>query len=227
MRKMLLATGIVLASVFGTISVRAEEKETVDWKKVAELGDGIQRVQTDDKGVVKSFVAVGTSRISKALGVVKGKKMAQKRARLQAKAEIVKWLKGNVKPYEASADEGIIIQLGDGSGTQDTGKGSESSTTRIEEIAEGIVRGTTVIYSAVQTIDDEQEYIVILGWSAKNARRANQVQEIMNEEPTVKQTSAEPPTQPADTTDTTAATSNGKPKMLPEKEIVSDEASEF
>ena len=175
MKKTLLIAGLVFASVFGVSSVNAEdtgEKKAVDWKNIAELGDGIHRVQTDEDGALKSFVAVGSAKISRALGVVKGKKTAQKRARLQAKAEIVKWLKGHVKSYEISEDETITIMVGDDNNRSETGKSSEKSVTNIEEIAEGLVRGTTVIYSAIQTINDEQEYIVILGWSAKNAKMA-------------------------------------------------------
>ena len=217
MKKILMTTGIMLVSAFCLFEGRAAEKETVNWKKIAELGNGVHREKQDEKGNTKSFVAVGISRIRKALGEVDGEIIAQKRARLQAKAEIVKWLKGKVITYEASTGEYIISSTGNGDNVSESGKLVEKNIAKNEEYAEGIVRGTKVIYTGI--LRNGQMYVIILGWSAKNVKNARQVQAMMADESPLQKAPADKGKSPS--------SKGKKSNLVPDKETISDEAADY
>lgn len=224
-KKQTLITGIILVTILGIPYLHATEKTPVDWEKVAEL-PGVQRVQIDENGTLKSFVVTGTSRISKALGITKGKQIAQRRALLQAKAEIIRWLNEKLVAVENFGEESVLTISNDGEKPSEQGKTAEFSQQQISSFAEGLVKGTTPIYTEIRSIQDEQELVIVLGWSAQNVRMTNQAQKIMTTEPKSPQTTQQKNIE-------SNASSSTKKKlpppstMLPEKKIVSDEATEF
>ena len=211
---------VVFVTVCSCLNVNA--KEAVDWDKVAELGNGVRRIKKDDKGKVKSFVVVGTSRISTVLGAVKGEDIARRRARLQAKAEIVKWINEKISTIEKSGDDTIITLKGDGNNTSEQGKSVEYASAQISSFAEGIVSGTSEIFSKTVTVGNEQMYVIILGWSAENVKNARQVQQTMTsgsvqQNPQVENVVKKQPVKQK----------KNKKIMLPEKVIVSDDAANY
>ena len=211
---------VVFATACSCLNVNA--KEAVDWDKVAELGNGVSRIKKDDKGKVKSFVVVGSSRISTVLGAVKGEDIARRRARLQAKAEIVKWINEKISTIEKSGDDTIITLKGDGNNTSEQGKSVEYTSTQISSFADGIVSGTSVIFSKTVTIGNEQMYVIILGWSAENVKNARQAQQIMSsgsvqQNPQIGNAVKKQPVKQK----------KNKKIMLPEKVIVSDDAANY
>ena len=211
---------VVFVTVCSCLNVNATE--AVDWDKVAELGNGVRRIKKDDKGKVKSFVVVGTSRISTVLGAVKGEDIARRRARLQAKAEIVKWINEKISTIEKSGDDTIITLKGVGNNTSEQGKSVEYTSAQISSFAEGIVSGTSVIFSKTVTVGNEQMYVIILGWSAENVKNARQVQQTMTsgsvqQNPQVENVVKKQPVKQK----------KNKKIMLPEKVIVSDDAANY
>lgn len=212
MKKIVMLGCIAGTLLAGTFAMASDTKEATDWAKVAKI-NGVQRVKTDSKGRVKSFVVTGSARISSVLGRVKGEEIAQKRAKLNAKAEIVKWLKEKISSVEKSGEETIITLTGDGEKLSEQGKSTEYTSSQVSSYAEGIIRGTSVLYSKVITVGDEQKYVIILGWSAKNNKLAKQVKNLMEDD------RVSPPSAPK-------KTKPGK-KLLPEEEIISDEAADF
>ena len=225
MRKMMITTGIVLFITLGIPCLQAKEKVSVDWGKVAEL-PGVQRVQTDENGVVKSFVVTGASKISKVLGATKGKQIAQRRALLHAKVEIVKWLNEKLIAVEKGGEETTITISGDEEKSSEQGKSVEFSQAQISSFAEGLVKGTTPIYTEIRTVQDEQEFVIVLGWSAKNVQKANQVQKIMTTE-SKSSHAIQQKNEESNVSSTTGEKMPPKNTILPEKKIVSDEAAEF
>ena len=161
----------------------AKEAAGYDWGKVAALGSGVQNVRLDRKGRVTSFVVVGEARISKALGIAKGKKLAAQRARLNAKAEVMKWMQERVASLEQEHDETIIQMKGDGDALTEEGKSVEHNLAKIESYADGIIRGMVTLYQAVEEADGSQMFRIVLGWSAKNSQAAAQVREAMTAPP--------------------------------------------
>ena len=224
-KKRTIIAGIVLTTILGSPYLHATEKAPVDWAKVAEL-PGVQRVQIDENGTLKSFVVTGTSRISKALGITKGKQIAQRRALLRAKAEIIRWLNEKLVAVESLGEESALTISNDGEKLSEQGKSAEFSQEQISSFAEGLVKGTTPIYTEIRSIQDEQEFVIVLGWSAKNVQKANQAQKIMTAESKPSQ-AVQQKNEESNVSSTTEKKAPPKNAMLPEKKIVSDEAAEF
>ena len=218
-RNVAMSVGIFFIAICSSL-VYADKTNAVDWNKYAELGDGVYRIQKDNNGIVKSFVVVGSSRISMVLGAVKGEEVARRRARLQAKAEIVKWIKEKVSTAEKSDADTVITLKGDGQQISEQGKSVELSSSQTSSLAEGIVNGTSVIFSKTITVGKEQKYVLILGWSAENVKNAKHVQQIMTSGSVLQSPKTENIAK-----DKPAKQKKHKRIMLPEKTVVSDEAA--
>ncbi len=220
-RNVAMGIGIVLTATCSFIA-DADEMKVVDWNKYAEQGNGVYRVKKDNKGVVTSFVVVGSSRISTILGAIKGEEVARQRARLQAKAEIVKWINEKVSSVEKTGTDTIITLKSDGQQVSEQGKSVEFSSSQTSSFAEGIISGTSTIVSKTITIGKEQKYVLILGWSAENVKNAKQVNQIM----TSGSVQQHPKTEDVVKSKPIKQKKNKK-IMLPEKTVVSDDAANY
>lgn len=205
--KIVLLIGLVCTMV----PFNAQEKTQTDWEKVAELG-GVQRVKKDKNGVIQSFVVGGKARISNVLGPVKGVAVAREKATLQAKAEIVKWMKEKVTVKQRNKENSIILVEGkDGKLTSEQGKSVDEMVMEIETYASGITKALTPICTMTKTYQNENYYIIVFGWSAANTISAQQAEAMMNA-----------PLQ-------NNAKKQDTPQMSkhPEKTTVSDEANQY
>lgn len=161
---------------------KQEVKSTgMDWGNLANLGPGVQNIKQDENGQVKTLVVVGTARISTVLGLAKGKILATQRARLNAKAELVKWLKERVVTMEQDQEETIIQLKGNGEQNEE-GKSTEHPNAKVDSFAEEMIRGTITLDRRISEPEKDGSQIlsVILGWSAKNNRMAKEVRQAIN-----------------------------------------------
>ena len=206
--KIVLLIGLVCTMV----PFNAQEKTQTDWEKVAELG-GVQRVKKDKNGVIQSFVVSGKARISNVLGPVKGVAVAREKATLQAKAEIVKWIyKEKVTEKQRDKENSInLIEGKDGKLTSEQGKSVDERVMEIETYASGITKALTPIYTMTKTYQNENYYIIVLGWSAANTKSAQQAEALMN----------------APLQNKTKKKATAKKTKHPEKATVSDEANQY
>jgi len=156
----------------------AEEKSEAElikerFTKIAQQPPGVllESIKKDKNGHIVSCLVVAKSRISTVLGKAKGVEIARDRANLQASAEFVKWLKQDVRVIEGTDDETIILMTGtegsDGETNNESGKAIEKTSTKMEAVSQGIVRGLVAVYSEIDA--ENQEYIVIKGWKADTA----------------------------------------------------------
>ena len=161
---------------------REVKSKGIDWGNLANLGPGVQNIKQDEKGHVKTLVVVGTSRVSTVLGLAKDKKIATQRARLNAKAELVKWLREKVSTMEQDQEETIIQLKGDGENQTEEGKSTEHMITKVESFAEGMVRGMITLNLTVSKPekDGSQTLSIILGWSSKNNQMAKEVRQAID-----------------------------------------------
>lgn len=148
-------------------------------ERVAKLGPGVHRIKKDSRGRISSCVVVGQARISTALGASKGVQVARDKANLAASAEFVRWLKESVRVHQKSDDELILFTEGseaDGAAAAaltESGKAVEKSSTQMESVAEGLVRGLQLLHADVSK--DDKQYTVVKGWKADTAEATRSV----------------------------------------------------
>jgi hypothetical protein len=150
--------------------------------KIAALGPGVSNVKKDGKGRIRSCVVVGQSRISTVLGRPKGLETARQRASLDAKAQFVKWLKEKVSVCEKNEDHTITLiegKEGDEKGSlKETGKAIESTSKKMQAVAEGLVRGMQNLH--VEVSDKDKTYTVVMGWDSKSANATRKARKDLN-----------------------------------------------
>ncbi len=139
--------------------------------KLVALGPGVHNVKKDKKGRIVSCIVVGQSRISTALGKAKGLEVARDKAGLACSAEFVKWLKEDVKIFQSTEDETIILLTGEEGGENESilesAKAVEKSTKKIESVSTGLIRGLLVLHKEVDSAD--KTYTIVKGWKADTA----------------------------------------------------------
>lgn len=138
------------------------------------LGPTVHIRKKDAKGRVERLIVVGQGRISTVLGAAKGNEMARKKAALSARAEFVKWLGEKVEVRENAENEATLFLTGaeenDKGAQSEAGKAVEKSSDSYKSVAEGLVRGLTLLHSDVNA--EEKTCTLVYGWSAANARAA-------------------------------------------------------
>lgn len=170
-----------LSALLCAANVSADDKSDADVQKklseIAALGPGVNNIKKDEKGRIKSCVIVGQARISTVLGKAKGLETARQRASLAAKAEFVKWLKEKVTVYEKTDDQTLTLlegkEEGDKDSLKESGKAIESTSKKMESVAEGLVRGMQNIHTEVS--DKDKTYTVVMGWDAETANATKKV----------------------------------------------------
>ncbi len=139
-------------------------------------GPAVHVVKKDGKGRLEKVIVVGQARISTVLGAAKGKEMARKKAAQNAKAEFVKWLGEKVEVRENSENEATLFLTGAEENGKDSlseaGKAVEKSSDSYKSVAEGLVRGLTVLHTDVNAETEEKTCTLVYGWSAANAKAA-------------------------------------------------------
>ena len=171
---------LVLVALALVCSTTWAEEKGLAWEEIVKLGPGVQHVKVDEHGNIKSLAVVGQARVSTSLGIAKGKMMAQKKARLEAKAELIKYLKEEVKFIEATQGEEVLQLKGKGQGVEEEGKSIEMTATRIESVAEGMLRGMTTVFTSYSKEEDGSQICsIVLGWNLKNLKAAEQVKSAM------------------------------------------------
>ena len=159
-------------------------------QQLAELGPGVHMIQKDEAGRMKSCVIVGQSRISTVLGNAKGLELARKRATLNANAEFVKWMDGNVKAVESMTNESIVYLEGSAQAISESGKSTEVTKDNVELVAQGIVRGMSLI--GFNQDGSVGNLTVVYGWTPHYASLANEAQ-TANENPSTIQVAVPQP----------------------------------
>jgi hypothetical protein len=216
-----------------TLPVNAQEADDPESKqptveeamaKIARLGPGVHAIKKDQKGRIVSCVVVGQARISTALGKAKGIELARDKANLAASAEFVKWLKEEVKVYQTADEEAVIILEGSEGGEGDTlvesGKAIEKTSTRMESVSQGLVRGLQILHKEVD--GDGKTYTVVKGWKADTADGVKKIAASLSADDDGK----------AGTKPKSGTASTSKPKSNTDKEIesgstTSDDAKDF
>ncbi len=182
---------------------------------LADLGPGVHKIQKDVVGRMKSCVIVGQARISTVLGNAKGLELARTRAKLNANAEFVRWMKSTVKAVESMTNESIVYLEGSGAGINESGKATEVTKENVEVLAEGVVRGMTLI--GVHQDGANGLLTEVYGWTPRHAGIAGEAQSANVNPPSV-QVTAPAPQMP----------SPGQvSEPLPTKTVVSDDADSF
>ena len=145
-------------------------------KQLADLGSGVHRIKKDDGGRLQSCVIVGQSRISTVLGTAKGLEIARKRARMNAQAEFVRWMKTAVAAVQLMSDSSMVVLKGDGNVVNENGKAVELTSDNVSTLSAGVLRGMTII-GAHQ--DGKTEMMTIVyGWTPKHAALAEEAKEV-------------------------------------------------
>lgn len=172
---------VVAVTVFGlACGLRAQEPivpsapNTDAIRVLADLGPGVHKIQKDDAGRMKSCVIVGQARISTVLGNAKGLETARTRATLNANAEFVRWMKSSVKAVESMTNESIVYLEGSGAGLNESGKATEVTKDNVEVLAEGVVRGMTLI--GVHQDGSNGVLTEVYGWTPRHAGMAGETQ---------------------------------------------------
>jgi hypothetical protein len=187
--------------------------------KIARLGPGVHAVKKDRQGRIQSCMIVGESRISTVLGKAKGLETARGRARLDASAQFIKWLKEDISVHEKSEDETILFVEGskenDEEALKESGKAVEKTGKKIESVCRGLVRGLQVLH--VEVSGEDKTYTLVMGWSAEDATGTKGVGEI-NDSDTTKAGAEKPASGHAEK----------KPdKKIEDKQETSDDAKKF
>ncbi len=178
------ATVVALAFAFNTaISSAQEKKQDAEAKagsveeqmdNLVKQGPGIHNVKKDSKGRVQSLIVVGQARISTVLGAGKGKEIARKKAEQSAKAAFVKWLGDSVEIRESQDNETTLFLQGeegnDKEALSEAGKAVEKSGDTYRSVANGLIRGLTVLHADLNA--EDKECTVVYGWSLANAKSA-------------------------------------------------------
>lgn len=171
-------TLLAVASSVWAAEPNGDDEAARAFSKIVAVGPGVHAIKKDDTGRVTSFVIVGQSRISTVLGKAKGLEVARQRAQLAVKAEFVKWLKEKATVFTGTNDEAIVVVEGSREGEQRTskeaGKAVEKTQSRMEAVAEGMMRGVELLHTEVS--QDDQTYTVVMGWEEKTALAAEGVE---------------------------------------------------
>jgi len=154
-----------------------DAKVEKEMSKIAQLGQGVHNIRENKQGRIESCIIVGQSRISTVLGKAKGMEIARQKVKLAAKSELVEFLKSKVSPY--MSEEGETILLLEGSKDRDakvekqSGKAVEKSNSKMESIAEGMVRGIQILHTEVNGKDET--LTIVYGWDAKTSEATKKV----------------------------------------------------
>jgi len=178
-------------------------------KQLADLGPGVHKVKKDDGGRLQSCVIVGQSRISTILGTAKGLEVAKKRARMNAQAEFVRWMKTAVAAVQLMSDSSMVVLKGNDKTLSESGKAVELTSDNVSTLSEGVLRGLTII--GVHQDGKTETMTVVYGWTPKYAALAEEAKDVNR--------------QPGDST-----TESGRPAQrgpVDNKTTLSDEAGEF
>lgn len=169
---------MALAGLIGSSQAQQAVPEATDSagkiQQLAELGPGVHKIQKDEAGRMKSCVIVGQARISTVLGNAKGLELARKRANLNANAEFVKWMEGSVKAVESMTNESIVYLEGSAQAISESGKATEVTKDNVELVAQGIVRGMSLI--GFNQDGTGGTLTVVYGWTPNYASLANEAQ---------------------------------------------------
>ena len=232
--RLFVATAIAAVIVAGTAFTDDKDKKDAEVEKalskIAQLGPGVHAIKKDDKGRITSCIVVGQARISTVLGKTKGLQTARQRARLDASAQFIKWLKEKVSVHAKSEDETILFLEGsednDKEALKESGKAVEKTSEKIESIAEGMVRGMQMLHLEVNS--DEKTYTIVMGWDAKTAEGTKKVKEI-NESDLKKEGKPEKTGLGSAGDDSTSTGKAKKPidKRIEDKKVTSSDAKKF
>jgi hypothetical protein len=172
------ALAMALGGMIGSSHAQQAASEATDTagkiQQLAELGPGVHKIQKDEAGRMKSCVIVGQARISTVLGNTKGLELARKRANLNANAEFVKWMDGSVKAVESMANESIVYLEGSAQAISESGKATEVTKDNVELVAQGIVRGMSLI--GFHQDGAGGGLTVVYGWTPNYASLAGEAQ---------------------------------------------------
>jgi len=218
-----LASAVTCALVLLGSVVHADEDTDQALSKIVQLGPGVHAVKRDSKGRIQSCVVVGQSRISTVLGAAKGKETARQRARLAASGEFVKWLKEKVSVHARSEDETIMFLEGSDGNDQDalkeSGKAVEKTSTMMESISEGLVRGLQVLHA--ETNAAGETYSIVMGWSADQSEATKKIgQDQRNDQPAANEAAVESGT-------ASAPAPRRKNKTIRDEKVTSDDVKKF
>ena len=165
-----------------------DEGPSVDeqFARLVNLGPGVHNIQKDKKGRITSCIVIGQGRISTVLGKGKGMEVARQKANLAASAEFVKWLKEEVSVFSSNDDETVVLMEGTEGANEDTlkeaGKSVEKSSSKMESISKGLVRGLVLIHKDVN--GDDKVYTIVKGWKADTADGAKKLSaDLASDEP--------------------------------------------
>jgi len=165
--------------------------------QIVALGPGVHNIQKDKKGRITSCIVVGQARISTVLGKAKGAELARDKANLACSAEFVKWLKEEVTAYQSNDEETVILLEGtegaDDESLKESAKSVEKSSTKMESLSKGLVRGLQIIHKAVD--GEGKTYTIVKGWNADTADGVKKISsDLASDEPNSEKTAAKPST---------------------------------
>jgi hypothetical protein len=146
---------------------------------LVELGPGVHEIQVGEGGQIESFIVVGQARVSTVLGKAKGLEVARNKANLDCSAQLVKWLREEVRIQESSEEETIVLlqgednKNGEAAVTTESGKASESTRKRIDSISVGIVRSLQFLHKEVDA--DGKTLTVVKGWQRKTSESSKEL----------------------------------------------------
>lgn len=188
----LVAIGWVI-SAFPSYSFSAEGDVEEAMAQIVALGPGVHNIQKDKKGRITSCIVVGQARISTALGKTKGSELAREKANLACSAEFVKWLKEEVTAYQSNDEETVILLEGtegaDDESLKESAKSVEKSSSKMESISKGLVRGLQIIHKAVD--GESKTYTIVKGWKADTADGVKRISsDLASDEPAPEKTAA-------------------------------------
>ena len=197
---------------------KAAATEDDPFAKFVKLGPGVHAIKKDKKGQIRSCIIVGQVRISTALGKEKGLELARDKASLAIAAEYVKWLKEEVSVYQGREEENIILMEGseepDKETLKETGKAIERSSTKIESISKGLVRGLQLLHKDIS--EDGKTLTLIKGWKSDMVEATKKV---------AADSKSDEPAKPA--TGKEAAGKKKIDKTIKGEKVTSDVAKEF
>jgi hypothetical protein len=146
--------------------------------ELADLGPGVHKVKKDVKGRIQTLIVVGQSRVSTVLGKTKGLEVARTRAELAAKAEFIKFLKDKVTVRVGTDDESTTLlegveEAGQKDQYKESGKAIEKTSQQFTSVAEGLVRGLTLLGRQVSGTD--AALTLVYGFDIKDAEAARKL----------------------------------------------------
>lgn len=174
----LIAMLLCVCLVQAADKTKGDDAVAKKMSKIAQLGPGPPIVNLDKKGRITSCIVVGQARIHTVLGKAKGLEIARKRARLDATARFVQFLRQDVSIYENKEDATIVLIKGSKENDKDAPKQSggavEKNSEKMEAISKGLVRGLQVLHA--EQSDKDETFTLVLGWSAANAKAAESIE---------------------------------------------------